>query len=70
MAKKKYIVETVQTITQTWEYEVETDLDLTSMSFQDVMILIVEDGIEGHCLDNDKVISEEIVAVAEQEAEE
>jgi hypothetical protein len=70
MAKKKYVIETVQTITQTWEYEVETDLDLTSMRLSEVMDLIVEDGIEGHCFDDDELITEEVIAVAEQGAEE
>jgi hypothetical protein len=70
MAKKKYVIETVQTITQTWEYEVETDLDLTSMRLSEVMDLICEDGIEGHCFDDDELITEEVIAVAEQGAEE
>lgn len=58
MAKKLYIVETQQVITQTWEYEFETDLDLKTN--QEILDFIQDNGIEGHCLDDDEVIKEEV----------
>lgn len=58
MAKKLYIVETQQVITQTWEYEFETDQDLKTN--QEILDFIQENGIEGHCVDDDEVIQEEV----------
>jgi len=58
MPKKLYIVETQQVITQTWEYEFETDLDLKTN--QEILDFIQDNGIEGHCLDDDEVIKEEV----------
>jgi len=56
MAKKLYIVETQQVITQTWEYEFETDEDLKTTS--QIMEYIYNNGIEGHCVDDDEVVEE------------
>lgn len=58
MAKKLYIVETQQVITQTWEYEFETDQDLKTN--QEILDFIHDNGIEGHCVDDDEVIKEEV----------
>jgi len=58
MAKKLYIVETQQVITQTWEYEFETDEDLKTN--QEVLDFIHNNGIEGNCMDDDEVIKEEV----------
>lgn len=56
MAKKLYIVETQQVITQTWEYEFEVDDDVELKTPAQIMEYIDDKGIEGHCADDDEVI--------------
>jgi hypothetical protein len=58
MAKKLYIVETQQVITQTWEYEFETDEDLKTN--QEILDFIHNNGIEGFWVDDAEVIKEEV----------
>ena len=59
MAKKLYIVETQQVITQTWEYEFEVDDDDVELkTTSQIMEYIYDNGIEGHCTDDDEVIEE------------
>ena len=64
---KKIKVVTVQRINQTWEYEVEVDDDFVinnqALTFQQKAMLldkIYNDGIEGHCWDDDNIVSEEV----------
>jgi len=58
MAKKLYIVETQQVLIQTWEYEFEVDDD--DIELKEVLEFIHNNGIEGHCVDDDEVIKEEV----------
>ena len=57
MAKKLYVVETQQVIHQRWEYEFEAEEDLKTN--QEIHNFIYENGIDGHCMD-DEVIQEEV----------
>jgi hypothetical protein len=59
MDKKKYlyIVTTQQTINQTWEYEFESDEELTQ---EQAMDYIYHNGVDGHCMDDDKITDEEV----------
>lgn len=59
---RKYRITTVQTILQSWEYEVETDRVLTVEEAADY---ITEHNIEGHCKDDDMVMSETVQTVEE-----
>ena len=64
---KKIRVITCQIIHQEWEYEVEVEdnFDLTSSDSPTqaryLLNKISDDGIEGHCLDNDQVMDEIVV---------
>lgn len=64
MAKKTYTVQTNQVITQTWEYEFETDQDFKTD--REILNFIYNNGIDGHCMDDDEVIQEEIWSVEEK----
>lgn len=57
--KKKYlyIVTTKQTVEQTWEYEFESDEELTQRQAFDY---IYKNNVEGHCMDDDKVTDESL----------
>lgn len=68
MAKKLYIVETQQVITQTWEYEFETDEDLKTN--QEILNFIYNNGIEGHCVNDDEVIEEDVLDFNDHPVEE
>lgn len=64
---KKIRVITCQIIHQEWEYEVEVpdDFDLTfrcsPKQARYVLNKIQDEGIEGHCLNNDEVMDEIVV---------
>jgi len=66
MAKKTYTVQTNQVITQTWEYEFETDQDLKTD--REILDFIYDNGIEGQRVKNfsDEVIQEEVWSVEEK----
>lgn len=59
---RKYRITTVQTILQSWEYEVETDKVLTVEEAADY---ITEHNLEGHCKDDDMVMREVVHTVEE-----
>jgi len=65
---KKLIVTTRQKIFQTWEYEVEVPDDFVihnaALTFQqkgELMDKVWNEGIEGHCWNDDEVRDEEVV---------
>ena len=64
---KKIRVITCQVIHQEWEYEVEVEdnFDLTSSDSPTqcryLSGKIFDEGIEGHCLDNDQIMEEIVV---------
>lgn len=64
---KKIKVTTVQRINQTWEYEVEVEDDFVisnqALTFQQKAMLldkIYDTDIDGHCWDDDQIVSEEV----------
>lgn len=67
---KKYRVITRQVIHQEWEYEVEVPDGFENNRNLSKLLgeKIHEDGIEGHCLDNDEVMDEIVVDWKEIEA--
>ena len=67
---KKVRVITCQVIHQEWEYEVEVPDDFENNLYPSKYIFnkIYENGIEGHCLDNDEVVDEMLVEWNEMEA--
>jgi len=66
MAKKKYVLYTKQVVVQTWKYEFEAEeIDLKDNTEKleigiEILNYIYDNGIEGHCLNDDNVQSEDM----------
>ena len=61
---KKITIFTRQVVYQTWEYELEVEDDFNPRSpgaKQEVLDKIYNEGIEGHLLSDDNVVSEEVL---------
>ena len=69
---KKIKVLTQQKVRQDWEYIVEVPDDFvlkmvpTASQSAYIMDKIYNEGIEGHCKDNDNIISEDVIDYEEQ----
>jgi len=65
---RKIIITTRQTILQDWEYEIEVgandgDEDFLLGRKAAILEKIYNDGIEGHCLDNDQIKDETVIMI-------